>query len=73
MPCATAPQARFTRDRTRMTHAVMAPIVHRRRLFSMNLTTASWGEHVGMDEMYRNFGAIAVDPRQMAQRVMDIR
>lgn len=44
-----------------------------RRLFSMNLTTASWGEHVGMDEMYRNFGAIAVDPRQMAQRVMDIR
>ena len=44
-----------------------------RTLLSMNIEETSWGQQVGVDNLYNSFGGLIVDPRNIAQRVMEVR
>jgi len=44
-----------------------------RTLLSMQIEETNWGKQVGVENLYNSFGGLIVDPRNIAQRVMEIR
>ena len=44
-----------------------------RELLSMPMEETRWGEQVGVDSLYDCTGGLLVNPRDVAQRVMEIR
>lgn len=44
-----------------------------RKLLSLQMEETSWAQQVGVENIYNSFGGLVVDPRNVAQRVMEVR
>ena len=44
-----------------------------RKLLSLQMEETSWAQQVGVENIYNSFGGLIVDPRNVAQRVMEVR